>query len=90
MAVAGPQHDAPTSAAPTTDDNDKSYLRAVGKGFVVGTVIWTALVLALMYLIADFPLDEALKWALWIGPWGGIFLGGTFTVGFWSAKHADD
>lgn len=90
MAVATPAHDAATTDAPTTDADDKSYLRAVGKGFAVGTVIWVVLIFAIMYFVAGITFDMSVKWAVWIGPWGGLFLGGTFTVGFWSAKHADD
>ena len=86
MAVASPHVD-----APVTDEDDRSYLWAVGRGFAIGTVIWAALIFVIMYFLAGIELDMSIKWALWIGPWGGLFLGGTFTVGMWSAKHhADD
>ena len=48
------------------------------------------MIFAIMYFVAGITFDMSVKWAIWIGPWGGLFLGGTFTVGFWSAKHADD
>jgi len=89
MVVTSPP-DLATDELATTDENDTTYLRAVAKGFVVGTVIWAALIFSIMYFIADITFDMSVKWALWIGPWGGLFLGGTFTVGFWSAKHAED
>ena len=71
----------------TTDRDDRGFLLAIAKGFLIGTVIWAALIFSVMYVVGDLPLTDSLRWAAWIGPWGGLFLGGTFTVGFWSQRH---
>lgn len=79
---------APTdAAAATTDGTDRGFLMAIAQGFVVGTIVWAAAVFAAFLFLADASVGDAAVWAAWIGPWGGIFVGGTVSVGLWGGKH---
>ena len=83
---------APTLGAPTSlmtgDPVDRGFGRAIVVGSVIGVLVWGA-VLALTVKLAnpDAVTGDILAIAAWVGVWGGVFLGGTVSVGLWSHKH---
>ena len=71
--------------APTTDDDDRSFGRAIVVGSVLGILAFIALLWVMMKLIApDWSLGATGIVAIWTGHWCGLFLGGTIAVGRWS------
>lgn len=72
-------------AAPTTDDADRSFGRAIVIGSVLGILGFIALLWVMVSMIApDWSLGATGIVALWTGLWCGLFLGGTIAVGRWS------
>ncbi len=82
---------AATVTAPAVDAPDpvaRGFGRAILLGAVVGIVVWTAvisLVVKVQWPTLETP--AVLGIGLWTGIWGGMFLGGTITVGLWSHKN---
>lgn len=75
-------------AAPTTDDADRSYGRAISIGSVAGIVVFIALIWVVVKLLApDWSVGATGIIAVWTGLWCGLFLGGTIAVGRWSQKQ---
>lgn len=67
---------------------DVSFGRAIVIGSVIGIVAMIALITATMRIVApDQPWGVTLGIAVWTGIWAGLFLGGTVTVGRWSAAR---
>jgi len=74
--------------APTTDDADRSYGRAITIGSVLGIVAFIALLWVVVKLLApDWSVGATGIIAVWTGLWCGLFLGGTIAVGRWSQKQ---
>lgn len=74
--------------APTTDDADRSYGRAITVGSVLGIVAFIALLWVVVKLLApDWSVGATGIIAVWTGLWCGLFLGGTIAVGRWSQKQ---
>ena len=74
--------------APTTDDVDRSYGRAITIGSVLGIVAFIALLWVVVKLLApDWSVGATGIIAVWTGLWCGLFLGGTIAVGRWSQKQ---
>lgn len=72
-------------AAPTNDEADRSFGRAIVVGSVLGILGFIALLWVMVSMIApDWSLGATGIVALWTGLWCGLFLGGTIAVGRWS------
>lgn len=80
--------DAAPVIARSTDDEDRSYGRAVATGSLLGIVIWGTVVFAVLSVLQpDLGAGPTLGIATWVGIWTGLFLGGTITVGLWADKR---
>jgi hypothetical protein len=76
-------------AAPTTDDADRSFGKAVITGSIIGIVLFIAAVWVGVRAVApaEWPAGAITAIAVWTGVWCGLFLGGTVAVGRWSLKQ---
>ncbi|MCU0270244.1 MAG: hypothetical protein MUF83_16575 [Acidimicrobiales bacterium] len=79
----------PTSDLPaTSDDVDRGFGMAIVIGAAIGIVFFVALIAVVVKVMwPDLPTGGVIAVALWTGLWAGLFLGGTITVGRWSAKN---
>ena len=70
--------------------DDIGFGKAILVGSAAGIVIFGALCYVAVKLIAgdDIGWGADLAISFWVGVWGGLFLGGTITVGLWSKKHS--
>jgi len=67
---------------------DVSFGRAIVIGSVLGILAMIVLIAATMRILApDQPWGVTMGIAVWAGVWAGLFLGGTVTVGRWSAAR---
>ena len=75
--------------APTTDDADRSFGKAVITGSIIGIILFIAAVWVGVRAVApaEWPAGAITAIAVWTGVWCGLFLGGTVAVGNWSLKQ---
>ena len=74
--------------APTTDEADRSYGRAVTVGSILGIFAFIAVLWVAVKLLAPgWSVGASGIIAVWTGLWCGLFLGGTIAVGRWSQKQ---
>jgi hypothetical protein len=90
-AAARPAAVPPEPTASLTPDEDRAvdmgFAWAIVRGAVIGIVAFTALIFGGIRLFApDMAPGAALGVAAWVGIWGGLFLGGTVSVGLWSHR----
>lgn len=68
---------------------DIGFGKAILLGSAAGIVIFGVICYIAVKLIAgsDIGWGADLAISFWVGVWGGLFLGGTITVGLWSRHH---
>ncbi|MCX7621418.1 MAG: hypothetical protein N2037_11315 [Acidimicrobiales bacterium] len=86
------QH-APAAAGPNEVEDraiDMGFAWAIIRGAVFGILAFTGLIFGGIRLFApEMSPGAAFGVAAWTGIWGGLFLGGTVSVGLWSHhRHA--
>lgn len=83
-----PEHDEVHVGHEQDERDFAGFVRAIGMGIAVG-VPAVALIIAGIVRIAapDVAAAGVLAIAVWVAIWIGVFLGGTVTVGLWSAKQ---
>jgi predicted MFS family arabinose efflux permease len=64
------------------------FVRAIALGVVIGVPVVGLLIAAILKFTAS-GMGPASVFAIaaWVAIWTGVFLGGTVTVGLWSAKQ---
>jgi hypothetical protein len=83
-----PAHDPTPDPAHMVDDVDRSYGKAIIIGSVVGIVVFGVVAWVVLQALApDWSGGANGIISLWLGIWGGLFLGGTIAVGRWSMRQ---
>ena len=64
------------------------FVRAIAIGVAVGVpVVGLLIAVILKFTAPDMSAAGIFAIAAWVAIWTGVFLGGTVTVGLWSAKQ---
>jgi hypothetical protein len=80
-----PEHASPEEAITA---EDIGFGKAILYGSLIGIVVFGVMCFVAIRLIdASISLAADLGISVWVGLWGGLFLGGTIAVGRWSKRR---
>lgn len=80
-----PEHASPEEAVTA---EDIGFGKAILYGSLIGIVVFGVLCFVALRLIdTSISLAADLGISVWVGVWGGLFLGGTIAVGRWSMRQ---
>ncbi len=64
------------------------FVRAIATGVLLGVPVVGLLIVAILKFAApEMAAASVFAIAAWVAVWTGVFLGGTVTVGLWSAQQ---